>query len=62
MRRPLIGEKDFEALNGQGEQTQGRSGRLTKEGGVSCVKERRKRENECVRKILVFMCVQRCCS
>ncbi len=54
MRRPLIGGKDFEA--------QGRSRRFTKEGGVSCVEERRKEENECVNKRLVLMCVEGCCS
>ncbi len=37
-------------------------GSLPRGGGVSCVEERRKGENECVRKRLVLMCVERCCS
>jgi hypothetical protein len=30
--------------------------------GVSCVEERKKEENESVRKKLVLMCVEGCCS
>jgi hypothetical protein len=33
-------------------------GGLPKEKGVSCVEKRGKEENECVRKILVFMCAK----
>jgi hypothetical protein len=52
----------FRSLKG----SRGTSSRKVKEayqgGGVSCVEERRKEENECVSKRLVLMCVEGCCS
>jgi hypothetical protein len=46
--------------------SRGTSSRKVKEayqgGGVSCVEKKRKEKNECVRKKLVLMCVERCCS
>jgi hypothetical protein len=48
MRRPLIGARDFEAFIGQGEQTQGRSWRLTKEEDFfSICGEEKKRRMKC---------------
>jgi hypothetical protein len=44
MRRPLIGAKDLKAFIGQGEQTQGKSKRLTKGEGKVCMWERKKEE------------------
>jgi hypothetical protein len=46
MKRPLIGTRDFEAFIGQGEQTQGRSWRLTKGEGILCMWGRKKEEDE----------------
>jgi len=45
MRRPLIGEKEFQAFIGQGEQAQGKSWRCTKKK-KHCVYERREKEEE----------------
>jgi hypothetical protein len=42
MRRPLIGARDFEAFIGQGEQTQGRSWKLTKGKGIVCMEKKKK--------------------
>ncbi len=40
-------QKDFKAFIGQGEQTQGRSWRLTKEEGIVCMgKNEKEEENE----------------
>jgi hypothetical protein len=46
MRRPLIGTRDFKAFIGQGEQAQGRSGRLTKEEDLCVYVKRKKEEDE----------------
>jgi hypothetical protein len=47
-RRPLIGARDFEAFIGQGEQTQGRSWRLTKgEDFFFVCGEEKKRRMKC---------------
>jgi hypothetical protein len=43
MRRPLVGARDFKAFIGQGEQAQGRSWRLTKEGDFVCMWKRKKK-------------------
>jgi hypothetical protein len=46
MRRPLIGARDFKTFIGQGEQTQGRSWRLTKRKSIGYMWERKKEEDE----------------
>jgi hypothetical protein len=46
MRRPLIRAKDFKTFIGQGEQAQGRSWSFTKEGGIVCMWEGKKEDEE----------------
>ncbi len=42
----MIGTRDFKAFIGQGEQAQGRSGRLTKEEDLCVYVKRKKEEDE----------------
>ncbi len=46
MKRPFIRAKDFKAFIGQGEQTQGRSWKLTKGEVIVCMWEGKKEEEE----------------
>jgi hypothetical protein len=50
MRRPLIRARDCKAFIGQGEQTQGRSWRLTKGEGIVCMWKKNKGGGGSVRK------------
>ena len=51
-------QKDFKAFIGQGEPTQGRSWRLTKEENIVCFwkKKEKEEENEVGERLLVLVC------
>ncbi len=51
-------QKDFEALIGQGEQTQGGSWRLTKEGALCVYGKIKEGRRECEEFFLVLMCAR----